>query len=158
MYLKIQNIGSEVFSSRSFFFLNIYLDDTSKIKTYVGSDGKLHFVNKAGADTVLNFSNKDISGISGKWNLYIMIDINPGNSSTLGALSYVRLYLQKGIFQTCIYDKDITTFIGTETVNTPLSDWSNVFKSTHIGKIETCINTHNSSIFTAVSYCQSIYK
>ena len=36
-------------------FGNIH-DDTSKIKTYVGSDGKLHFVNKAGADTVLNFS------------------------------------------------------------------------------------------------------
>ena len=38
-------------------------DDTSKIKTYVGTDGKLHFVNKAGADSVLNFSSggSDIS-------------------------------------------------------------------------------------------------
>ena len=31
-------------------------DDTSKIKTYVGTDGLLHFVDKAGADTVLNFN------------------------------------------------------------------------------------------------------
>ena len=30
----------------------------SKVKTYVGSDGKLHFVNSAGADTALNFSSK----------------------------------------------------------------------------------------------------
>ena len=29
----------------------------SKVKTYVGSDGKLHFVNSAGADTALNFSS-----------------------------------------------------------------------------------------------------
>ena len=29
----------------------------SKVKTYVGSDGKLHFVNSAGADSVLNFSS-----------------------------------------------------------------------------------------------------
>ena len=28
------------------------------MKTYVGTDGKLHFVNSAGADTVLNFSSK----------------------------------------------------------------------------------------------------
>ena len=28
------------------------------MKTYVGTDGKLHFVNSAGADTALNFSNK----------------------------------------------------------------------------------------------------
>ena len=30
--------------------------NASKIKTYVGSDGKLHFVDSAGADSVLNFS------------------------------------------------------------------------------------------------------
>lgn len=29
----------------------------SKIRTYVGSDGKLHFVNASGADTALPFSN-----------------------------------------------------------------------------------------------------
>ncbi len=28
------------------------------MKTYVGTDGKLHFVNSAGADSVLNFSSK----------------------------------------------------------------------------------------------------
>ena len=30
---------------------------TDKINLYVGSDGKLHWVNKAGADSALNFSN-----------------------------------------------------------------------------------------------------
>ena len=30
----------------------------TKVKTYVGTDGKLHFVNSAGADTALNFSSK----------------------------------------------------------------------------------------------------
>ena len=38
------------------FKLKYLIDDTSKIKTYVGSDGKIHFINKAGADTALNFS------------------------------------------------------------------------------------------------------
>ena len=31
--------------------------NAAKIKTYVGSDGKIHFVNSVGADTVLNFSS-----------------------------------------------------------------------------------------------------
>ena len=31
--------------------------NSQKIKTYVGTDGKLHFVNSAGADTALNFSS-----------------------------------------------------------------------------------------------------
>ena len=31
--------------------------NASKIKTYVGTDGKIHFVNSAGADTALNFSS-----------------------------------------------------------------------------------------------------
>lgn len=31
-------------------------DSLVQVKTYVGSDGKLHFVNASGADTVLNFS------------------------------------------------------------------------------------------------------
>ena len=50
--------------NKVFIYVKInYLDDTSKIKTYVGSDGKLHFVNKAGADTVLNFSSGAIKKI-----------------------------------------------------------------------------------------------
>ena len=32
--------------------------NASKIKTYVGSDGKIHFVDSVGADTALNFSSK----------------------------------------------------------------------------------------------------
>ena len=31
--------------------------NAAKIKTYVGSDGKLHFIDSAGADTALNFSS-----------------------------------------------------------------------------------------------------
>ena len=31
-------------------------DDTSKIKTYVGSDGLIHFIDRNGADSVLNFN------------------------------------------------------------------------------------------------------
>lgn len=44
--------------------------DLGKVNTYVGSDGKLHFTNSAGADTVLPFKSasdvkyKDFSGYS----------------------------------------------------------------------------------------------
>lgn len=31
----------------------------SKVKTYVGEDGKLHFIDSAGADTALPFSNNE---------------------------------------------------------------------------------------------------
>lgn len=34
-------------------------DSLTQVKTYVGEDGKLHFVDSAGADTVLNFSGGD---------------------------------------------------------------------------------------------------
>ena len=40
--------------------LNTNLD---KVRTYVGSDGKLHFVNASGADTVLNFSSLKVSSL-----------------------------------------------------------------------------------------------
>ena len=54
-----------------------FLDDTSKIKTYVGSDGKLHFVNKAGADTVLNFSGvPTFTYVVGKVASYSSISFN----------------------------------------------------------------------------------
>ncbi len=39
----------------------------TKVKTYVGTDGKLHFVNSAGADTALNFSK----GGTYAWSLYL---------------------------------------------------------------------------------------
>ena len=42
--------------------------NAAKIKTYVGSDGKIHFVDSAGADTALNFSSggvvNSVTGIS----------------------------------------------------------------------------------------------
>lgn len=47
----------------AFFFLDINNEenrDLSMVRTYVGNDGKLHFVNSAGADTVLPF-NIDVS-------------------------------------------------------------------------------------------------
>lgn len=34
--------------------------NSQRIRVYVGSDGKLHFVNSAGADTVLNFSQSKV--------------------------------------------------------------------------------------------------
>jgi len=39
--------------------LNSSLD---KVRTYVGTDGKIHFVNSAGADTVLNFNKGTSQG------------------------------------------------------------------------------------------------
>ncbi len=36
--------------------------ETDRINVYVGGDGKLHFVNKAGADSVLNFSSSQMLG------------------------------------------------------------------------------------------------
>ena len=38
-------------------YSNIFTDDCTKIKTYVGDDGKLHFVDRTGADSVLPFSS-----------------------------------------------------------------------------------------------------
>ena len=39
-------------------FITILNDSLGQVKTYVGSDGKLHFVDASGADTVLPFSNE----------------------------------------------------------------------------------------------------
>lgn len=62
--------------------------ETDRIRVYVGSDGKLHFVNKAGADSVLPFKNS----FSMTWHhnaqanvvagLYSSIDL-PGSYDTL---------------------------------------------------------------------------
>ena len=41
---------------QNLYLLNNYLDDTSKIKTYVGEDGQIHFTDVTGADSVLPFS------------------------------------------------------------------------------------------------------
>ena len=51
--------------------MNGISDDTSKINTYVGDDGLIHFTNKDGADTVLNFNSGNgkyiIDMISASW-------------------------------------------------------------------------------------------
>ncbi len=56
------------------------------MKTYVGTDGKLHFVNSAGADTALNFS----SGLSkAKYEiLFDGISTQIGNWSSTNSTSY----------------------------------------------------------------------
>ena len=51
-----------------------YLDDTSKIKTYVGKDGQIHFTDVTGADTVLPFSSS-----SGNFKLDIVIRVEGAN-------------------------------------------------------------------------------
>ena len=50
--------------------LDIFLnDETNNINIYVGEDGKLHFVDKDGADTVLNFnSNTNPTALYGHTN------------------------------------------------------------------------------------------
>ena len=52
--------------------------ETDRIRVYVGSDGKLHFVNKAGADSVIPF-NRD-------WELVLKITF--GAAANLGANIY----------------------------------------------------------------------
>ena len=54
------------------FHLNINPDDTSKIKTYVGEDGKIHFVDRTGADSVLPFNKggSTVEYISVYFNLF----------------------------------------------------------------------------------------
>ena len=42
----------------------------STVKTYVGTDGKIHFVDSAGADTALNFSK------GGKYSWYLYLESN----------------------------------------------------------------------------------
>lgn len=57
------------------------------MKTYVGEDGKLHFVDSEGADTVLNFSSYKINTVSG------------GTSVSLTSVpNYKNLQLWKNIF------------------------------------------------------------
>lgn len=54
--------------------------DLSKVKVYVGSDGKLHFTDRTGADTVLPFSRSLISvgGYSGRPNISPKVSIDEG--------------------------------------------------------------------------------
>ena len=43
-----------------FIYFYNYSDDTSKIKTYVGEDGQIHFTDVTGADSVLPFSKGNV--------------------------------------------------------------------------------------------------
>ena len=62
-------------------FINIIPDETSKIKTYVGSDGKLHFVDRTGADSVLPFSSNE-GVIKEKFKGTVSINVNMYNKTT----------------------------------------------------------------------------
>ena len=82
-------------------FFIILNDETNNIKVYVSEDGKLHFVDKDGADTVLNFNSGvkeltfTISGegncpnyLDGTWITYINFRI--GNFYDCG-FSYCKI-------------------------------------------------------------------
>lgn len=50
-YIMGAKAGAELYKN-----LTTTITNLAKVKTYVGTDGKLHFINSAGADTALNFS------------------------------------------------------------------------------------------------------
>lgn len=61
--------------------LNNINQDFAQINIYVGDDGKLHFVDKDGADTVLNFTPKKAITVSTyinswAWRCYAITSIN----------------------------------------------------------------------------------
>ena len=64
--------------------------NAAKIKTYVGSDGKLHFVDSAGADTALNFSSNNILDFSNYG--YVKTLSNGGNYTVTETGIYMLSY------------------------------------------------------------------
>ena len=71
----------------------------TQVKTYVGEDGKLHFVDSGGADTALNFSNT--SG-DGKWTITTSVSKSGSTNayiwSTSGSASLnITITLSKGV-------------------------------------------------------------
>lgn len=58
-----------------------------QIRTYVGTDGKLHFVNSGGADTVLPFSPSGTKAIT------IMLLLGRSGNST----AYARVYVNGAV-------------------------------------------------------------
>ena len=68
-------------------------DETNKINVYVGNDGKIHFTNKAGADSVLPFSK----GTEGFVETFTLPNIklgayNNGSTSVATSNMYIPLY------------------------------------------------------------------
>ena len=69
--------------------------NVSKVKTYVGTDGKLHFVNSVGADTALNFrSIESVQIPSG----LVITSVSAYRSYTLSCSSYFTVGVKKAIF------------------------------------------------------------
>ena len=57
-------------------------NNLTQIKTYVGSDGKLHFIDASGADAVLNFSSTRVAKVKARITVH-----------DYGANDYVWVYL-----------------------------------------------------------------
>ena len=83
--------------------------NVSNVKTYVGTDGKLHFTDSAGADTALNFkSASNIASRSFKLELsygsYLWVYLTATASISNGAItisnptSYLASYYKGGTF------------------------------------------------------------
>lgn len=77
-------------------------DKVSKVRTYVGSDGKLHFVDASGADTVLNFSGGK------KLKSFVLTGTAKGSGG---------IYVGNSITVTCNYDSN-GNFIGLSEAST----------------------------------------
>ena len=93
--------------------------ETDRIRVYVGSDGKLHFVNKAGADSVLPFRGGGIayiacvsSGGSYPNNTEYVIDKDT-TVKILTTNDYMHVFLNnEEVHLTEIGTKDVTGHIG----------------------------------------------
>ena len=77
-------------------------DDTSKIKTYIGDDGNIHFVDRTGADTVLPFNNSSNSLIG---ECFILTGYNGSTYSVQGIYTIQNIKQYKYIFNVfTLYD------------------------------------------------------
>lgn len=71
--------------------VNTLSNNAGRIRTYVGSDGKLHFVNSAGADTVLNFSGN--GGAKLLFSDYTSTSWTTGNVKTINLSGYRKVLI-----------------------------------------------------------------
>lgn len=100
--------------------------DLGRVNVYVGSDGKLHFVNSGGADSVLPFNNKPtyytvstgrelaVSTYSEK-SIKITIPDRDGKTAVGGYITNIRVYNSNGDLQEapirCNYANKVLTVI-----------------------------------------------
>lgn len=69
-------------------------DKISKINTYVGDDGKLHFVNGEGADTVLPFSENNVEFFFPTDTSIFNSDVYINDTVTIPASSYQKIQIE----------------------------------------------------------------